>query len=136
MAGSGQKTPRSDTTPIAYHFCDSISCQREQGGQSGLNVLHPRVFNIWHTGLTPHHDPSLSSIRTSISRPSGHVGLPLTDDDLSSFIAAWHAAFDETLTPELAEKEAKRLIHFFLTLAEERVDLAGLSRLKRGTMAA
>ena len=48
--------------------------------------------------------------------------MQLTPEDIQSFIEMWQKAYDETLTPGQAEMEAKRLIDFFLTLAEERMD--------------
>ena len=37
----------------------------------------------------------------------------------------WRTAFGEELPRETAISEAKRLVDFFLTLAEERLELAG-----------
>ena len=51
--------------------------------------------------------------------------MQLTPDDISSFIDAWEADFDERLSPEAADSEAQRLIAFFLSLAEARLDSAG-----------
>lgn len=62
--------------------------------------------------------------------------MQLTPDDIESFIEAWRADFDEQLSRERAESEARRLIAFFLELAESRLDAAGKAAAARDTMAA
>lgn len=52
--------------------------------------------------------------------------MPLTPEDIQSFIEMWKRAFGELLTPEAARSEVERLINFFLVLAEESMELAGL----------
>jgi len=47
----------------------------------------------------------------------------------------WNAEFNEVLPRETAISEAKRLIDFFLTLAEERLELAGLPMAERDRLA-
>ncbi len=42
----------------------------------------------------------------------------LTDQQIQRLIDAWQKDFGETLSFEEAEKEAKRLVAFFMTLAE------------------
>ena len=46
--------------------------------------------------------------------------IELTEDDINSFIDMWQRAFGETLSRDVAIAEAKRLIDFFLTLADDR----------------
>jgi hypothetical protein len=46
----------------------------------------------------------------------------LTKEDINAYIEAWKADFGETITYELAESEAQKLISFFLSLAEARLD--------------
>jgi len=46
----------------------------------------------------------------------------------------WKAEFDEILSRDTAATEAKRLIDFFLTLAEEQLELAGLTPQGRDTV--
>jgi hypothetical protein len=61
--------------------------------------------------------------------------MKLTEEDISSFIEMWEAAFGERLSRETAESEAKRLIDFFLTLGEEHLELAGSPASSCDTMA-
>lgn len=51
--------------------------------------------------------------------------MELTQEDIDSFIEMWRRAFGQTLTPERARSEANRLLDFFLTLAEARVESTG-----------
>jgi len=48
--------------------------------------------------------------------------MQLSEEDIQSFIEMWEEEFGETLAPEVARSEARRLIDFFLTLAEERLE--------------
>jgi len=49
----------------------------------------------------------------------------LTKEDIQEFIEMWKKEFGEDLSPETAESEAKRLITFFLTLAEAKLEARG-----------
>ncbi len=62
--------------------------------------------------------------------------MQLTKEDIDSFIEMWDQEFGERLSAESAESEAKRLIEFFLSLAEARLDDAGKSSSNRDTMPA
>lgn len=42
----------------------------------------------------------------------------LSDQQIQDFIEAWRKDFGETLSPEAAEKEAARLIDFFMQMEE------------------
>ena len=46
--------------------------------------------------------------------------IELTEEDIISFIDMWQRAFGESLSRDVAASEAKRLIDFFLTLADDR----------------
>lgn len=59
------------------------------------------------------------------TRPRHTDAIDLTDDDITSFITMWRDEFGETLARDTAVSEAKRLIDFFLTLAEEHLESAG-----------
>lgn len=48
--------------------------------------------------------------------------MPLTPEDILEFMLMWEKAFGEVLTYEEAESEAKRLIDFFIMLAEARAE--------------
>ena len=50
------------------------------------------------------------------------IYMQLSEEDIQSFIEMWEEEFGETLAPEVARSEARRLIDFFLTLAEERLE--------------
>lgn len=44
------------------------------------------------------------------------AGVELSHEDIQAFIEAWKRDFGEVLTPECAESEIRRLLHFFGTL--------------------
>lgn len=46
----------------------------------------------------------------------------LTKEDIEDFIEMWEAEFGERISPETADMEAKRLIAFFVTLAEAKLE--------------
>jgi hypothetical protein len=76
--------------------------------------------------------------------------MPLSDEQIQSFIEAWRVDFGEVLTPDVARSEANRLLDFFAAMAQilrhppngesgkERSgghgDLGGIHRVWRKTM--
>jgi hypothetical protein len=60
--------------------------------------------------------------------------MQLTPEDISSFADAWEADFGERLSLDVADSEAQRLIAFFLSLAEARLDDAGNAAAGHDTM--
>jgi hypothetical protein len=60
--------------------------------------------------------------------------MQLTPEDISSFVEAWEADFGERLSFDVADSEAQRLIAFFLSLAEARLDDAGNAAASYDTM--
>lgn len=60
----------------------------------------------------------------------------LTAADIAAFADAWKCAFDDNLTPQQAEAEANRLIHFYMMLAKHPIDVRSLLPPDHDTMAA